>query len=230
MQFCRPLLVMFALATLFAVPAGSLLADHHLHHEPTAEEAAEGWVALFNGKDLDGWKVTENPDTFSVENGEIVVRGNRAHAFYAGDVADANFNNFEWKCELMTKPQANSGMYFHTQFQEKGWPTNGYEVQVNCSHKDPKKTGSLYGVVSVGKANHDDNQWFTQHVIVQGKHVIVKVNDEVQVDFIEPEGARGPERFEGRKLSSGTFALQGHDPGSEVHYRKILVKVLEEQE
>lgn len=216
------------LLTLAMLTGGYCHADHHLHHEPTAEEAEDGWVSLFNGKDLEGWEVAENPETFSVQDGKIVIVGDRAHAFYKGDVADANFKNFEWKCEIMTKPNANAGMYFHTKFQESGWPSVGYEAQINCTHVDPIKTGSLYGVENVDKANHEDGQWFTQHLTVKGKRIIIKVNDEVQVDYTEPENAERKEGFEGRLLSSGTFALQGHDPGSEVHIRKVLVKVLED--
>ncbi len=210
--------------TCFAlvVASGQLFADHH--------DGEEGWISLFNGKDLTGWEANENPDTFKVAEGVLVVKGDRAHLFYVGDVKDHDFKNFEWKCEIMTKPGANSGMYFHTKYQDSGWPEKGYEVQVNCSQSDRKKTGGLYGVDDVmDKAPHEDNEWFTQHVIVTGNHVVVKVNDEVTTDYTEPKDASREEgRPAGRLLDSGTFAIQGHDPGSEVHYRKILVKSLDD--
>ncbi len=106
--------------------------------ESPEEGQEEGWVSLFNGKDMSGWKVNENPETFSVKDGVMIVKGPIAHAFYAGDVGDADFKDFEWKCEIMTKPQANSGMYFHTKYQDEGWLKNGYEVQVNQTHGDPQ--------------------------------------------------------------------------------------------
>jgi len=189
-----------------------------------AAEAAEdnGWIPLFNGKNLDGWKINENKETFSVKDGEIVVRGNRSHLFYVGPVANANFQNFEFKADVMTKLNANSGIYLHTKFQESGWPGIGYESQVNQTHGDPKKSGGLYNVVNVFKTPVKDDEWYTHYIKVEGKHVIVKLNDNVVVDYTEPEplDRRGP------RLSSGTFALQGHDPGSEVHYRNIMVKLL----
>lgn len=189
----------------------------------------EGWISLFNGEDLSGWKVNENPDTFKVVDGEIVVNGERGHAFYVGDVEDHDFKNFQWKCEIMTKPHSNSGMYFHTQYQDSGWPEKGYEAQVNCSHGDPKKTGGLYAVEDVmDKAPHKDNEWFTQEVIVKGKHIVIKVDGKVTSDYTEPDNVERPEGMKGRVLSSGTFALQGHDPGSEVHFRKIMVKPLDD--
>jgi hypothetical protein len=191
------------------------------------EVDSEGWIHLFNGKDLSGWKASEKEGVFKVKDGKLIVHGPRSHLFYVGPVEKADFKNFEWKCEIMTKPKANSGMYFHTEFQEEGWPTKGYEVQVNNTHPDPRKTGSLYAIEDVmDESPVKDNEWFTQHVIVDGKRIIVKVNDEVLIDYTEPDDVKREGRDAGKLLRSGTFAIQGHDPGSEVHYRKIMVKPL----
>lgn len=189
--------------------------------------ADDGWVSLFNGKDLTGWKANENTDTFHVQDGKIIAKGPRSHLFYTGPVSDAKFKNFEWKCEILTKPNANSGMYFHTKFQKDGWPSKGYEVQVNNTHGDPKKTGGLYAIADVmDDSPAKDGEWFTQHVIVKDDHVVIKVNDKVTVEYTEPKNPKRSEAMKGRVLSEGTFALQGHDPGSEVHYRSIMVKML----
>ncbi|MBN2314983.1 MAG: DUF1080 domain-containing protein, partial [Sedimentisphaerales bacterium] len=91
----------------------------------------DGWISLFDGKSFNGWKVHENKDTFSIRDGMIVVDGPRGHLFYVGPVNNANFKNFELKVDVMTKPNANSGIYFHTEYQDSGWPAKGYEVQVN---------------------------------------------------------------------------------------------------
>jgi hypothetical protein len=184
------------------------------------------WVELFNGKDLDGWKANENPETFRVENGELIVKGERSHLFYVGPFMDANFKNFHWRCEIMTMPNSNSGMYFHTKYQDEGWPEKGYEVQVNNTHGDPRKTGGLYGVKDVmNNSPAKDGEWFTQEVIVEGKRVIIKVNGEVTADYTEPDDVKRRD-FKGRVIDSGTLAIQGHDPGSEVHFRKIEIKPL----
>ncbi len=186
------------------------------------------WISLFDGKTLDGWKANENVDTFKVEDGMIVVNGERSHLFYVGPVADANFKNFEWKADVMTKPNSNSGMYFHTEYQDSGWPAKGYEVQVNNSHSDWRRTGGLYAVEDVKEAPAKDDEWFTQHIIVQGNRIIIKVNGVVTVDYTEPEEVQknGQPKQAGRKVSSGTIALQGHDPGSTVYYKNIMVKLL----
>ena len=189
---------------------------------------ADGWYSLFNGKDLTGWKSTkDNPDTIKVINGEIVVHGPRCHLFYDGPVNDANFKNFEWKCEVMTKPKANSGMYFHTKYQEDGWPSRGIEVQVNNSHSDPIRTGSLYQLQNImNDSPAKDNEWFTQDVRVEGNHVIVKVNGKVVNEYTQPADLKREGSYKDNLMGSGTFALQGHDPGSETHYRKVMVKPL----
>ena len=107
---------------------------------------SEDWIRLFDGKTLNGWKASDNPGTFRIEKGMIVVDGPRSHLFYVGPVMNHNFKNFEFKAEVMTTPGSNSGMYFHTEYRESGWPTRGYEVQVNNTHPDPRKTGSLYAI------------------------------------------------------------------------------------
>ena len=186
----------------------------------------DGWVSLFDGKSLANWKVGENANTFSVENGTIVAHGPTAHLFYEGDVHQHNFKNFEFKADVMTTPGSNSGIYFHTEYQESSWPKKGYEVQVNNSHTDWRRTGSLYAVQDVKEVYVKDNEWFTEYFKVEGKHVTVKINDKTVVDYTEPDNVKRDAGSEGRVLSSGTFALQGHDPNSKVYFKNIMVKVL----
>lgn len=184
------------------------------------------WVSLFNGKTLDGWKVGENAGTFTIENGAIVAHGKTAHLFYVGDFKNHQFKNFDFKADVMTMPGSNSGIYFHTEYQESGWPAKGYEVQVNNSHTDWRRTGSLYAIEDVKDVLVKDNEWFTEHIIVQGKRVIIKINEKTVVDYTEPDNVQRPKGMEGRVLSSGTFALQGHDPNSKVYFKNIVVKPL----
>jgi len=199
----------------------SLLLVTSSRHSPQ-----DGWVSLFDGKSLANWKVGENAGTFSVENGTIVAHGPTAHLFYAGDVHQHNFKNFEFKAEVMTTPGSNSGIYFHTEYQESSWPKKGYEVQVNNSHTDWRRTGSLYAVQDVKEVYVKDNEWFTEYFKVEGKHVIVKINDKTVVDYTEPDNVKREAGSEGPVISNGTFALQGHDPNSKVYFKNIMVKVL----
>jgi hypothetical protein len=189
-------------------------------------QSSDGWISLFNGKNLEGWKVGNNASTFSVENGTIKVAGPTAHLFYMGDVENHDFKNFEFKAQVMTKPGSNSGIYIHTKYQEDGWPSYGYEVQVNNSHTDWKRTGSLYNIVDVKENYAKDNEWYTEYIKVEGKRIIIKINDIVVVDYTQPENPLRGKGEENRVLSHGTFALQGHDPKSIIFYKDIMVKPL----
>jgi hypothetical protein len=190
------------------------------------EDEKNKWVSLFDGQSLYGWKAGDNAATFSVKDGAIVVNGDVSHLFYDGPVENHFFKNFEFKADVITMPGANSGMYFHTAYQQSSWPVKGYEVQVNNSHTDWRRTGSLYAIQDVKEVSVKDNEWFTQHIIVKGKKVIVKINDKTVVDYTEPENAERPQNMKERLLTGGTFALQGHDPQSKVLYKNIMVKVL----
>ena len=184
------------------------------------------WVSLFDGKSFTNWKVGANESTFTIENGAIVANGPVAHLFYDGDLGQHNFKNFEFKAEVMTTPGSNSGIYFHTIYQQEGWPAKGYEVQVNNSQSDWRRTGSLYGIQDVREVYVKDNEWYTEYIKVEGKRVIVKLNDKTVVDYTEPDNVKREKGNEGRVLSSGTFALQGHDPNSKVYFKNIMVKLL----
>jgi hypothetical protein len=185
-----------------------------------------GWVSLFDGKTLDGWQASDAPGTFSVKDGAIVVHGPRSHLYYVGSIENHDFTNFEWKADVMTTPGSNSGMYFHTVFEPTGWPSKGYEVQVNNSHTDPKRTAGLYSVKDNMEAPAKDDEWFTMQIVVQGKHVTTSVNGKTIVDYTEPDGVERPADMKARLITSGTFALQGHDPKSKVLVKNIMVKVL----
>jgi 3-keto-disaccharide hydrolase len=187
------------------------------------------WFDLFNGKSLDGWKASENPGSFIVRDGMLVCQGPRAHLFYNGDLENAEFQSFELVAEVMATPGANSGIYFHTQYQEEGWPTKGYEVQINNTHRgdgeyrELKKTGSLYSVRNLYKSIVKDNEWFTLRIKVIGKTIEISVNDIMVVNYTEPEKPSRSKVKTDRRLTSGTFAIQCHDPDSKVYFKSIKV-------
>jgi hypothetical protein len=190
-----------------------------------AADVEPGFTLLSDGQTFDGWKSsTDHADTWKIEDGAFVTRGQTAHLFYVGALAP--FTNFDLKVDVMTDPGANGGIYFHSQYQEKGFPKVGFECQVDNTHSDWKKTGSLYDVVNIAKSAAQDNTWWTQEVIVKGRKVTVKIDGETVLEYTEPLGAQ-PGRDYTRKLASGTFALQAHDPKSVVRYKNIRVKKLD---
>lgn len=182
------------------------------------------WVELFNGKNFDGWKISENPDSFTISDGILKVEGPRGHMFYMGEVGNHDFNNFELIVELKTMPKANSGIFIHTQYQENGWPSIGHEIQVNQTHGDWRKTGSVYSFKDVRETYVEDGEWYTEHIIVNGDEVTVKVNGETINEYDESEDREGD--LGTKKLDHGTIALQAHDPGSVIYYRSVKVKIL----
>jgi len=182
------------------------------------------WKNMFDGKSLDGWKASENKDSWKVVDGKLVCHGPRSHLFYAAE-KDA-FKNFEFECEVMTTPGSNAGIYFHTRYQETGWPRYGLECQVNVTQSDPKKSGSLYGVVDIPNPGLKDNEWYKTSIRVEGRHIIIKINDKITVDYTEPEGKPAFSAEFERRLGDGTFALQAHDPDSKVYFRNLKVRRL----
>ncbi|KAA5543555.1 3-keto-disaccharide hydrolase [Adhaeribacter rhizoryzae] len=213
----KKLITCFVLALFLAGCAGS----------KSGKNNDKGWVRIFDGRTLNWWMASENPETFKVEDGAIVVNGPRAHLYYVGPLQNHNFKDFEFKAQVMTTPGSNSGMYIHTEYQQTGWPSKGYEIQVNNTHTDWRKTGSVYAIEDVKKQLANDNEWFTQHIIVKGNKITVKVNDKIASEYTEPENVTRPKDMFGRILSSGTVALQGHDPKSKVYFKDIMIKPLD---
>ena len=192
----------------------------------TAVRAADsdaGLTPIFDGKTFTGWQTSiDNTNTWQIEDGAFVARGPTAHLFYMADPKP--FKNFELKVDVMTVTNSTGGIYFHTAYQEKGFPRAGIECQVNVSHSDWIKTGSLCGLVNIGVTPAQDNQWWTQHIIAKGRKVTVKIDGKTVIEYNEPPGAQSGG---GKKLGEGTFALQAHDPKSIIHYKNIRVKRLD---
>lgn len=182
-----------------------------------AEE--EGFKPLFDGKTLDSWKVSENEDSFKIEDGAIVADGPRAHAFYVGEVNGAKFKNFELRLEAMTRKNANGGVFFHTEYQEKGWP-RGYEIQVNNTQRDPQKTGGLYATVK-NLEPFEDDKWMEMVIRVENGVITSTVNGKKLVEY-KSEGGKSKLLPEG-----GAIALQAHDAGSKIYYKNIRIKALD---
>lgn len=202
-----------------------------------AAASAQGeWQTLFNGKDLSGWRANYYPASWSVVDGTIRARATKAssHLFFVGDKPEAQFvtfTNFVLELSARSETNSNSGIYFHTDYlapNRERHLANGYEVQLNSTKVEKRKTGSLYAVVDLPKSPLDESQWFRVRITVQGKRILVQMNEAVVVDYIEPENFQRPPDFAGRKLNpnGGAIALQGHDPGSTFYFKDIRVKRL----
>jgi hypothetical protein len=174
---------------------------------------ASGWYSLFDGKTLSGWKTFDPHAWKIVDGGMLEGTGTRSHLFSPG-----TYRNMEFRAQVKLNHKGNSGMYFRAKLGE-GWP-RGYETQVENTSSDPQRTGSLYNFVKVGKQLVEDDTWWTQHVVAIGNRTIIKVNDEIVVDFIDKKNTH----------TEGHLALQQHDPGSVVLYKNVQVKPLPDDE
>jgi hypothetical protein len=184
--------------------------------KPDKPDDKKDWVQLYNGKDLTGWEVyPKGTGPWKVEDGVLVGSGSKnSHLFTKRD----NYRNFHYRIEAKISDKGNSGQYFRAQFGP-GYP-KGYEAQINSTHPDPQKTGSLWGFAPYKKMLVKPDTWFTQEVIAKGNHIIIKVNGMKTVDFVDKANT----------YKKGRFALQQHDAtdgvDTVVQFRKIEVKEL----
>jgi len=174
------------------------------------EANADGWKRIFDGKTLNGWKTWENPESWTVENGELVGQHKHSHLFYTDEMCE----NCEFYAEIKLNHGGNSGMYFRG--QEIGKSPKGYEAQLNSTDKDPAKTGSLMKFSQITEQLIPDDTWFSQHIIADGTHIIIKVNDKVVVDYIDTKNT----------YAKGYLALQQHNEGSVVRFRNVKFRKL----
>jgi hypothetical protein len=216
-----------------------------------SKDDTDKWTPLFNGKDLTGWKMYDKPNPgdieeiikkesdgkvvayygklkrgekkgeevplWRVEDGILIGSGPHSHLF----TERGDFENFRFRVEAMINDHGNSGQYFRTEFGPD-FP-KGYEAQINSTHGDKIRGGSLYPAFGAPKEDYDKiiikdrlyqpDEWFTQEVIAVGNHIVIKVNGKTTVDYVDAKNT----------FKKGHFALQGHDPGTVVKYRKIEV-------
>jgi hypothetical protein len=220
----------------------------------------DGWIQLFNGKDFTGWKIPNPPSgqfkgvkevkndegkviafvgqlkdgkngtpgkevtLWQIKDGMIVGGGPSSHIF-----TDVEADNFRYRVEAKINDKGNSGQYFRTKF-EPGFPS-GYEAQINATHGDQIRTGSLYpdGRTKLGQfkdkitvmkdAPNKPDEFFTQEVVAEGNHIQIFVNGKKTVDFTDPNNT----------YTKGHFALQGHDPGSVMTFKKVEYKLIKKE-
>ena len=187
----------------------------------SAQDANDGWVKIFNGKDLDGWKANDTEGDFFVEDGMIQGKGGRCHLFFMEEL-----KNFELKIDVYINDKGNSGLYVKSPWVDNNWPVDGFELQINSTHGDPVKTGSIYNILSLYEAPTPADEWFTYHVIVNGDTLTVKVNDKVLYKYDDPSAGMPEVKGLKRISQKGHIALQQHDPGSKPKFKNVLLKKL----
>ena len=114
-----------------------------------------------------------------------------------------------------------------TEYQEKGFPAKGFEVQVNNSHTDRIRSGSLYHVVDLSYIPAKDDEWFPMEITVQGETITISVKGTQVIQWTQPADWNGAYDTPGRKIAPGTIAFQAHDPNSTTAYANIRIRPLD---
>ncbi len=200
------------------------------------DACADDWQSLFNGRDLTGWRANRDPDAFRVTDGVLRINASSrttAHLFFVGNLERGlvRFKDFDFVAEVKAEPNSNGGIFFHTDMttrDSREHLARGYEVQLNSSKQEKRKTGSLYAIVDLVESPVDENDWFTVRVLVQGKRIEVFVNDQQVVDYTEPDSVTRPKNRRGRIIADrgGAIALQAHDNDSVWYFREIRIREL----
>jgi hypothetical protein len=197
---------------------------------------ADGWLQLFNGKDLTGWRANNDPESFTVQDGLLRVQASgrtSAHLFYVGDRTHGfeTFKNFELEVTARAEPNSNGGIFVHTDMSTRNAQKHlakGYEIQLNSSTRETRKTGSLYAVIDLDSSPVDETEWFTIRVVVQDKRITVAVNGRELLEYTEPADVVRPKERAGRRFDTagGGIALQAHDVGSAWYFKNVRLKQL----
>jgi hypothetical protein len=200
-----------------------------------AAQPPEGFVPLFNGKDLDGWKATGDPKVWGAEDGVLYVAGGGGGWL----LTEKDYANFELRLEYKMPKMGNSGVGLRTplpgqQPKGKGWDPAyiGMEIQLldDANWKglaEWQHTGSIYNVVPAKKVNSKPfGEWNTMRIVAKGKQILVEQNGEELVsanlaDFVKEHAERHP----GILRETGKIGLQSYN--FRVEFKNIYVKTLE---
>jgi hypothetical protein len=206
-----------------AIACGALLGVIGLPACAQDAGSAQGWTSLFDGKTMSGWTMLELPgregkSKWEVQDGALCGSGEPSMLFSPrGD-----YRNFRVRAEIKINDKGNSGFYFRT--AKKPSFSDGYEAQVDSTHTDPIRTGSIYGMVHVYERYVEPDTWFTYELEVQDREWRGKMVTAIKVSI---NGKSLYEYFDfDQTFKSGHFAFQQHDPGSKVCIRKVEVMEL----
>lgn len=195
------------------------------------KEKADGFVPLFNGQDLSGWKqFASKKDAWIVEQGVLVCQSGGGG--WLG--SEREYADFELRLEYRLKPHGNSGVYIRA--PDKGHISReGMEIQI-LDDFDPKYakldfyqyTGSIYHVVApTRRASKPAGKWNTLTIRAHGRQVVVKLNGATIIDADLDRCLKDPavaKEHTGLARTSGRIGLQSHT--DRVEFRNIRIKEL----
>ena len=172
---------------------------------------------LFDGDNLDQW---ETKGDVSIED-QTLKLGNGASMV----IKNGNFKDFELKLSVRTIDNGKGYIAFHT--DKEG--NKGYQVALNNDLDNPQwwtKTGSLLGVRNLTKSTVKTNTWFDMTIRVEGKNIVVSINDKLLVDYIEPVTPFRTQNNGNQLLSKGTIYIKNTGDG-EIEFKLIDISPID---
>lgn len=185
--------------------------------------SVSGWTALFNGKDLSGWK-KNGDEKWVVDQGTILCESTANKYGYL--TTEKTYGNFDLRLKFKGEAEGNSGVFVHSRITgidpEHGPDIEGMQVEVDPGRG--KHTGGLYesggrGWVAMPTAEGENalkpGEWNSLDIAVQGAHIVTHLNGAKVVDYTDPSP----------KFTDGVIALQIHTGGGvKMRWKDIEVK------
>jgi len=175
----------------------------------TEAEIADGWIALFDGETLFGWKETKKDRAnWKVVDKTIVADTGKVSILRT----TTEFDDYELKVDFLTTEKTNSGVFLHMRYKPGDVATDCYELNIANDSSNPFPTGSF---VKRNKVDVDfqNEQWQTFHVTVQGDHVTVKLDGKTVNEYVDTTG-----------LKRGYIGLQFNK--GPIKFRNVVVRPL----
>jgi hypothetical protein len=170
--------------------------------------AADGWVTLFDGKNLDNFNKVGDAN-WRIEDGVVVA--DKGNGFL---VTKNTYADYQIRAEFWVETEANSGIFIRCTDPDKITGSNAYEVNIWDVRPDPSYgTGAIVNVAKVDPMPKAAGKWNTYEITAQGSHLVVVLNGEKTVDAQDSTHNAG-----------GPFALQ-YGSGV-VKFRKVQIKPL----
>jgi len=187
-----------------------------------ADKPGDGFVSLFNGRDLTGWAVMGSPKGWTIRNGRI-----RSDGAMGGDWlrSERQYGDFIFRADWRISKSSNSSLFVRA--GEKGHPAfTGYPVQISTQSDDEEHcTGSLYDLVKVKRRpDETPDKWHTLEVRCQGNRIEVVADGVKCIDHVQSTSPKTK-----NKPLRGFLGLQEcHSPrGRYVEFRNLQVKTLD---
>lgn len=191
------------------LPAHLAAAPPAPHNQLTREEIRDGWIKLFDGETLFGWKANSNVD-WKVKAGLIDAATGEPGMLFT----TAEFSDYELRCDFWMAKRGNSGLFLQSPFKPKDPAKDCYELNI-CDAHPMFKTGSLVGLTQPNKVVSGEEQWRTFHLTVRGPQLKVKLDGEVILDYTNPSPTAP---------RTGLIGLQKN--AGHVQFRNVFLKPL----